>query len=55
MWLDRNIYYNEKLILEHAISRFDSLHISETLAIYRSRYRCLENVLLIYFGNEVFF
>ena len=55
MGLDRNIYYNEKLILEHAISRFDSLHISESIAIYRSRYRCLENVILVYIGNEVIF
>ena len=38
MGLDRHFYYNEKLILEPAISSFDSLHIGESIAIFRSRY-----------------
>jgi hypothetical protein len=38
MRLDREFYYNEKLILEPAIPGIDRLHISESIAIYRNRY-----------------
>ena len=55
MRLDREFYYNEKLIVEPAIPGIDRLHISESIAFYRNRYLCLENVILVYNDKEVIF
>ena len=55
MRLDREFYYNEKLILEPAIPGIDRLHISESISIYRNRYWYLENVILVFNDKEVIF